>query len=78
MPNVRYFHHPDAPDGLPMAARAGDLVFYGGGIAASPRDGVPAEVYPHSEIPYHFSGIRAELRYVYDTMSAVLRRPAPR
>lgn len=73
MPNVRYFHHPDAPAGLPMAARAGDLVFYGGGIAASPRDGVPAEVYPHSEIPYHFSGIRAELRYIYDTMSAVLQ-----
>ena len=72
MPEARYFYHPDAPDGLPLAARAGDLVFYGGGIAASPRDGVPAEVYPHSEIPYHFSGIRAQLRYVYDTMSSVL------
>lgn len=70
--DVSYFHHPDGREGLPLAARAGDLVFYGGGIAANPRSGMPATTHPHPEIPYHFSNIRAELRYVYDTMSSVV------
>lgn len=71
---IQYFRHPDAPVGVPaIAARAGDFIFYTGAIAAHPVTGVSNELRPHRGFPYHFSSIDAQLRYIFDNMSATLK-----
>ncbi|MBI2854584.1 MAG: RidA family protein [Chloroflexi bacterium] len=72
---VQYFRHADAPSGVPpLAARAGDFVFFAGGIAAHPVKGVPEEVKPLHHHPYHGSSIDRQLRYIYDSMAQTLER----
>jgi enamine deaminase RidA (YjgF/YER057c/UK114 family) len=67
-----YYFHPDAPDEIPaLAARAGDLVFFGGGIAAHPHSGVPDSVHPMQGYPHHWSRINRELEVVYGVMGRV-------
>ncbi len=56
----------------PLATRAGNFIFYGGGIAAHPVTGVPGEVKPIQGYPYHWSFINRQLRYIYDNMAAIL------
>ena len=68
-----YIFHPDAPNAVPaMAARAGDLVFFAGGIAAHPETGVPDSVHPLQGYPHHWSRINRELDYIYGIMGRVL------
>ena len=67
--DVSYAPMPDAPDGTPPeAARAGDLVFFAGGMAAHPATGIAPEIHPHPELPNHWSHIRAQLMHIYGRM----------
>ena len=61
-----------AMDARPLAARSGDFVFYAGGIAAHPIEGVPQETKAKKGYPHHGSGIDRQLRYIYDHMSRTL------
>ena len=71
--DVSYAHLPEAPEGTPPeAARAGDLVFYAGGMAAHPATGIAPEIYPHPELPNHWSHIRAQLMHIYGRMGLAL------
>ena len=71
--DVSYAPMPDAPDGTPPeAARAGDLVFFAGGIAAHPATGIAPEIHPHPELPNHWSHIRAQLMHIYGRMGRAL------
>ena len=66
---IRYARLPDVPEGTPPeAARAGDLVFYGGGMAAHPATGIAPDILPHPELPNHWSHIRAQLMHIYRRM----------
>jgi len=70
---IQYYRQADAPvTSLPLAARAGDFVFYGGGIAAHPVTGMPEALKARRGFPYHGSDAERQLRYVYDTMSETL------
>ena len=70
---IQYFRHPEAPLGvLPSAARAGDFVFYAGGIAAHPIKGIPDEIKAQRGYPYHGSNMERQLRYIYNNMAATL------
>lgn len=70
---IRYFTHPEgAASGPALAARAGDLVFYGGGLAAHPERGVPDEVKPLEGYPHHWSRINREANYILGVMRRVL------
>lgn len=70
---IKYYRQADTTEAqLPLAARAGDFVFYGGGIAAHPISGMPAEVRARRGFPYHGADSDRQLRYVYDTMSKIL------
>lgn len=55
-----------------MAARAGDFVFFAGGIAADPITGVPDSVHPLRGYPHHWSRINRDLDYAYGVMGRVL------
>ena len=70
---LQYFQEPGAPSEVPpLAVRAGDFVFFAGGIAAHPINGVPDEVKLSKELPYHGSVIDRQLRYIYNNMKMVL------
>ncbi len=70
---IQYYRQPEVPPECPpLAARAGDFVFYGGGIAAHPVTGMPPELRARRGFPYHGSDADRQLRYVYDTMSEML------
>ena len=56
----------------PLAVRAGDFIFFAGGIAAHPKEGMPEEVKPHPAYPYHVTQIERESRYIYKNMSRAL------
>lgn len=56
----------------PLAARAGDFVFFAGGIAAHPNKGIPDEVQPRPGFPHHIARIESECRYIYNNMSSTL------
>lgn len=55
-----------------LLSRAGDLIFTGGGIAADPVTGIPAEVLPLDGYPNHWSRINRELGFIYGRMSDAL------
>lgn len=70
---VEYFWQTDEKEGtLPLAARAGDIVFFSGGIAAHPTKGIPDEVKPIRGFPYHGSSVQRQLHYIYRNMASVL------
>ncbi len=70
---IQYYRQPEVPPAYPpLAARAGDFVFYGGGIAAHPLRGMPPELRARRGFPHHGSDVDRQLRYVYDTMSQTL------
>lgn len=72
---VKYLSHPDAEeDSTPLATVAGDLVFYGGGVAAHPQRGIPEGIKPFDGYPHHWSQINRELTYCYDIMRQVLEK----
>jgi len=56
----------------PLAVRAGDFVFFAGGIAVHPIKGMPDEVKPHPAYPYHVTQIERESRNIYETMLRAL------
>lgn len=56
----------------PLASRAGDLVFFGGGIAADPTTGIPQDVLPIDGYPNHWSRINRELGFIYGKMADTL------
>ncbi|MCQ9618284.1 RidA family protein [Paenalcaligenes niemegkensis] len=71
-PAPRFIFHPEAPDSrIPLAAVAGDLVFYGGGVAAHPLKGVPEGIKAFDGYPNHWSQVNRELYYIYDVMARV-------
>ena len=73
--SIEYIRDPDASEGIPpWAARAGDFVFFAGGIAADPVRGVPAQIEPTPTYPYHGTSIDRQLRYVFAKMDNVLRQ----
>ena len=68
----RFIFHPDAENSrTPLAAVAGDLVFYGGGVAAHPELGMPEGIKAFDGYPNHWSQINRELHYLYDVMEKV-------
>ncbi len=70
----QYFGQTEVPmDARPLAARIGDFVFYAGGIAAHPFEGIPQETKAKKGYPHHGSGIDRQLRYIYDHMSRTLK-----
>lgn len=70
---LQYFREPGTSQDLPAAAvRAGDFVFYSGGIAADPIRGVPEMLKPRPGFPYHGSSAERQVRYIYDKMAATL------
>jgi enamine deaminase RidA (YjgF/YER057c/UK114 family) len=71
--DIKYYYHPDAtPETAPLAVKAGDFVFYGGGMAVSPTKGVPAEVKPRPGFPYHGSSADKQVRYIFNLTSKIL------
>lgn len=60
------------PLGNPLVARAGDLVFSGGGYAATAAGALPAEVLPLDGYPHHWSQVNRELTHVYERLGAAL------
>ena len=71
--SIEYIRDPDASSGTPpLGARAGDFVFFSGGIAADPMHGVPAQIQPVPTYPHHGSSIDRQLRYVFNKMGSVL------
>jgi enamine deaminase RidA (YjgF/YER057c/UK114 family) len=71
---VQYVRHPEAPAGAPpVAARAGDLIFVGGQMAAHPVQGIPAETLLLPGMPWHGSLVEKQLRYIYDNLDLRLR-----
>ena len=71
--SIEYIRDPDASSGTPpLGARAGDFVFFSGGIAADPMHGVPAQIQPVPTYPHHGSSIDRQLRYVFSKMGDVL------
>ncbi|TFL14999.1 RidA family protein [Pusillimonas caeni] len=69
----RFFAYPGAAaETIPLAAAAGDLVFYGGGVAAHPERGVPEGIRPFDGYPNHWSQVNRELCSIYGTMDQVL------
>ncbi len=72
---VQYIRDSHAYDGVPpWGASAGDFVFFSGGIAADPVDGIPPEIAPTPTYPYHGSSIDRQLRYVFSKMGNVLEQ----
>jgi len=70
---IQYYRQADTTEEhLPLAARAGDFIFYGGGIAAHPVTGMPPQVRANRGFPNHGADSDRQLRYVYDTMSEIL------
>jgi len=70
---IKYFRSPDAPAGAPpQAVRAGDFVFYMGGMAVHPTKGVPDEAKPAKGFPYHGSNGDRQVRYIFKNMAATL------
>jgi len=70
---IKYYYHPDAKENAtPLATRAGDFVFYAGGMAVSPTKGVPAEVKPRKGFPYHGSSADKQVRYIFNVTSGIL------
>jgi len=70
---LQYFKEHGAPPEVPaLAVRAGDFVFFAGGIAAHPANGIPDEVKLSKELPYHGSNIDRQLRYIYNNMKTIL------
>lgn len=68
----QFLYHPEAPESrTPLAAVAGDLVFYGGGMAVHPEDGVPEGIRAFDGYPNHWSQVNRELHYIYDVMKRV-------
>jgi len=66
---ITYVRDAEAPDGaLPVAARAGDLVFVGGQMAVHPITGIPAETLLSKGMPFHGSLIEKQLRYLYQRL----------
>ena len=63
-----------APEGeaQPLVARAGDLVFTGGGMAVRPGSGVPEGVRPLDGYPNHWSRINRELADVFARLDPLL------
>ncbi|MDD5206573.1 MAG: Rid family hydrolase [Desulfobacterales bacterium] len=59
-------------DAVPLACRAGDFVFFAGGIAAHPKTGVPEELKAIRGYPYHWSNINRQINYIYTQMTTVL------
>ena len=73
--DIQYVRHPDAPQGWPpLAARAGDLIFVGGHLAAHPTKGVPPETKLSPGLPWHGSVIDRQLRYVFTNMDNTLKQ----
>ncbi len=72
---IQYFRQPDVLSGIPpQVVRAGDFVFFAGGIAAHPTKGIPDEVMPEViDHPFHGSSIERQLRYIYNNMAATLQ-----
>lgn len=72
MTTPQFLFHPDAPKSrTPLAAVAGDLVFYGGAMAVHPEDGVPEGIRAFDGYPNHWSQVNRELHYIYDVMQRV-------
>jgi len=72
-PGLRFIPYPGASaEAMPMAALAGDLVFYGGGVAAHPDHGVPEGIQAFEGYPNHWSQINRELDHIYGIMGQVL------
>lgn len=61
-----------AKEQAPLIARAGDLIFQGGGIAADLDAGIPADVLPLDGYPNHWSRINRELDFIYGRMADAL------
>lgn len=57
----------------PLAVRAGNFIFFAGGIAAHPKEGIPDEVKPPPANPFHVTQVERELRYIYKNMSNALK-----
>ena len=73
--DIQYARHPDAPPGMPpAAARAGDLIFVGGQMAAHPVRGVPDETKLLPGYPWHGSAIEKQLTYLYGNLDATLQK----
>jgi enamine deaminase RidA (YjgF/YER057c/UK114 family) len=73
--SVNFLFHRDANEKrVPLAAVAGDFVFYAGGMAAHPERGVPDGVRAFDGYPNHWSQINRELHYVYDVMADVHKK----
>jgi enamine deaminase RidA (YjgF/YER057c/UK114 family) len=58
--------------GNPLVARAGNLVFSGGGFAVTETGEVPADVLPLDGYPNHWSRVNRELMHVYGRLDAAL------
>jgi len=72
---LQYLFDPDVEGTeVPLATRAGDLVFYGGGMAGHPERGVPEGVRAFDGYPNHWSQVNRELHQIYDKMSRVLEQ----
>lgn len=56
----------------PLVARAGNLVFTGGGLAVRPSSGVPLEVQPLEGYPYHWSRINREIKDIFARFDPLL------
>jgi len=71
---IKYVFHPDAPTGsAPLLARAGDLVFVGGQLAAHPVTGLPEDTKLLPRMPWHGSFILKQLNYLYGDLDRRLK-----
>lgn len=71
---IRYVRHPEAPAGSPpLLARAGDLVFVAGQMAAHPIHGLPPEARLLPRMPWHGSSIQKQLSYLYANLEGWLK-----
>jgi enamine deaminase RidA (YjgF/YER057c/UK114 family) len=71
--DVQYIRDSDEYGGVPpWGAAAGDFVFFAGGIAADPVNGIPKSIDPIPTYPHHGSSIDRQLRYVFGKMGNVL------
>lgn len=73
MAGVTYHRHPEArAEEAPLAARAGELIFFAGNLAWSPTTGIPEECRPVPGYPNHWSQINRDLTYVYGVLDRIL------
>src|SRR5690625_2888362 len=72
---LHYFYDPDFEGTeVPLAIRAGDLIFYAGGMAGHPERGVPEGVKSFDGYPNHWSQVNRELHQIYGKMSRGLEQ----